>query len=283
MLPTPDTSHVSFSTIYEPAEDSYFFLDTLSSTTETAWLTSHFSNRSHSSPSSTVPLAVEIGTGSGIIIAFLAAHAQTILGSAVVALGVDANIHACVATWRTVEKAVGEQCAATGGAGSVHSVYADSIAGDLSGMLKPHSVDLLVCNPPYVPSETVPELPSNKFSSSTDPSALESEPATNLPKSYASRFEHESHLLRLTYDGGTDGMQVTNRLLQQLRRVLSLRGVAYILLCARNRPEEVKEQIRGWEDGTWRAETAGRSGRKAGWERLEILRIWRDGAIPAKE
>ena len=27
MLPTPDTSHVSFDTIYEPSEDSYLFLD----------------------------------------------------------------------------------------------------------------------------------------------------------------------------------------------------------------------------------------------------------------
>ena len=50
-----------------------------------------------------------------------------------------------------------------------------------------------------------------------------------------------------------------------------------MLLCAGNRPEEVKERIRGWAGGgRWRAETVGTSGRRAGWERLQIVRIWRE-------
>lgn len=299
MLPTPDTSHVSFNTIYEPAEDSYFFLDTLSSTSETAWLTSRFSSSALSSPCESesqsqssshpptpnpnptststtrvsgpsVPLAVEIGTGSGILVAFLAAHARTILGSEVVALGVDANRHACIATRETVEKAISmqrETATATTTAGQ--SIYTASVTGDLSGMLRYETVDILLCNPPYVPSETVPDLP-------TPATFLSSWSDTNPSSNYSSRFEQENHLLRLTYDGGTDGMEVTFRLLRQLNGVLSRRGVAYILLCARNRPEQVREWIRGLDGGgVWRVEVVGRSGRRAGWERLEIVRIWR--------
>ena len=68
-------------------------------------------------------------------------------------------------------------------------------------------------------------------------------------------------------------METTGRLLDGLPRVLSDRGCAYVLLCAQNRPEEVKERVRR---GGWEVETVGSSGMKAGWEKLQIIRIWRD-------
>jgi len=75
-------------------------------------------------------------------------------------------------------------------------------------------------------------------------------------------------------------MEITNRLLKQIPQVLSERGVAYVLFCRGNRPEEVKTWIRGWEafaggKWKWQAETVGSSGKTAGWEKLEIVRIWR--------
>jgi release factor glutamine methyltransferase len=47
------------------------------------------------------------------------------------------------------------------------------------------------------------------------------------------------------------------------------------MFCARNEPEEVKARIEQEWGGRWRVETVGRSGKTAGWEKLEILRIWR--------
>jgi len=47
-----------------------------------------------------------------------------------------------------------------------------------------------------------------------------------------------------------------------------------VLLCAQNKPEAVKASIRAWS-GNWCAETVGSSGKKAGWEKLVIVRIWR--------
>jgi release factor glutamine methyltransferase len=94
-------------------------------------------------------------------------------------------------------------------------------------------------------------------------------------------------LLELSYAGGLDGMEVTNRLLSQIPGMLSPRGVAYVLFCRGNRPEEVKRGIAAWEGGRregrewkWRAETVGSSGKTAGWEKLEIVRIWREWEGP---
>jgi release factor glutamine methyltransferase len=71
-------------------------------------------------------------------------------------------------------------------------------------------------------------------------------------------------------------METTDKLLDAIPEALDPnRGVAYVLLCAQNRPEEVKSRIRGWGGG-WKAETVGNSGVQAGWEKLVIVRIWRD-------
>lgn len=240
MLPTPDTSHVSFATIYEPAEDSYLLLDTLSSPAETTWLQARFQRH--------LPLVAEVGTGSGVVIAFLTANAEHIFGRPVMSMGVDVNTNACKATKQTILKAIYDQ--------SSGSSYLSSVCSDLCSNLRPKSVDVLVFNPPYVPSEQLPLLP-------------------NVDRVYRDRFEHDSHLLSLSYDGGEDGMETTNRLLAQIPSVLSAHGVAYVLLCAQNKPDRVKASIQELPDGPWLVETVGTSGKKAGWEKLQIIRIWR--------
>ena len=115
-------------------------------------------------------------------------------------------------------------------------------------------VDVLVFNPPYVPTEELPDL--------------------NVMEKRAPSWEEDSRLLALSYAGGKEGMETTDRLLDALPGILSARGCAYILLCAQNRPEVVKERIRGWGGG-WGVETAATSGKKGGWEKLQIIRIWR--------
>lgn len=250
MLPTPSTSHVSYDRIYEPAEDSYLLLDTLASPSETAFLHNRFP---HDSPS---PLVLEVGTGSGVVLAFATAHSNTIFGrSDVLSLGTDINTFACQATSETVKRAIQDNQT---GPASTPSLLLDTIVGDLGSALRATCVDVLIFNPPYVPTEALP-VPSTTDSLSVTPSEL---------------FERDSHLLSLSYAGGADGMETADRLLAELPKVLSNRGLAYILLCAQNKPEEVKARIRAWSGG-WQVETATSSGKKAGWEKLVVLRIWR--------
>jgi release factor glutamine methyltransferase len=224
MLPTPSTSHVSFNNIYEPAEDSYLLLDTLSAASETEFLSTRF-------PSSTPsPLVLEVGVGSGVVLAFVAAKAAA----------------------RTVDLALG---GITSESRPGPTSFGVDVA-DLASAVREKEVDVLIFNPPYVPTEDLP-VP-------LDEAAMSSQAV----------FERDSKLLELSYAGGADGMETTDRLLDQLPSILSERGVAYVLLCAQNKPEAVKASIRA-RPGGWSAETVGSSGKKAGWEKLVILRIWR--------
>ncbi|WYZ34409.1 hypothetical protein EsH8_I_000685 [Colletotrichum jinshuiense] len=257
MLPTPDTSHVPFERVYEPAEDSYLLLDTLSAPSETAFLTSRFGTGSPSSTSAAAPtpLVVEIGTGSGVVVAFIAAQAHKIFGTRdVLTAGVDLNGFACRATNATVSRARAENPA------TCSNAWLGAAMGDLTGPLRPGCVDVLVFNPPYVPS---PELPAQSSE-------------TLVAGERKTTFDEDSYLLSLSYAGGRDGMETTDRLIEALPGVLSERGCAYILLCAQNKPQEVKSRIEEFGDG-WRAMTVGESGKQAGWEKLQIIRVWRDG------
>jgi release factor glutamine methyltransferase len=259
MLPTPSTSHVDYSHIYEPAEDSYLLLDTLSSPSEKAFFRDHFAAFSPDGQASPSLSVLEVGTGSGVVLAFATANAAEIFGRTDVgALGTDLNPFACRATAKTSDVAIKDTRAAGGGAG----VFLDSLGSDLTSALRAGSVDVLIFNPPYVPTE---ELPAQQIL----------DPPSSTAMTSSARFERDSHLLALSYAGGQDGMETTNRLLEQLPQILSARGVAYVLLCAQNRPEQVIHGIRAWQGGHWLAEKVADSGMKAGWEKLCIVRIER--------
>ncbi|CAO1597100.1 S-adenosylmethionine-dependent methyltransferase [Xanthoria calcicola] len=260
MLPTPSTSHVDFDRVYEPAEDSFLLLDTLSSTNEVSFLTERFGRRNNGATRSTPPLVVEIGTGSGVVLAFLTAHAETLFGiSDILSLGIDINHSACKASLQTVEKACGDVTDGLrdaprqeGGTGFLLT----AVIGDLASAIRPGSADVLIFNPPYVPTSDVPTA----FAADGEKQAC---------------LDADSDMLSLSYAGGIDGMEVTNRLLEQLPSVLNAdRGIAYILLCKQNKPDEVTQRIRQW-DAPWRVDVVGQSGRQGGWEKLQILRIRR--------
>lgn len=253
MLPTPSTSHVCFDRVYEPAEDSYLLLDTLSSSSESAFLSERF-------PSSVAPpLVLEVGVGSGVVLAFVAANARSIFGRCdILTLGTDINSFACQAASQTVTTAIKEKEQL-----SDRSLFLDVVNGDLASSVRPHSIDVFIFNPPYVPAE-LPDFTRHAHYNA-------------VPEGKAkTSFEQDSYLLELSYAGGEDGMVVTNRMLEQIPDILSeRRGVGYVLLCAQNKPEVVKQEIRDWGSG-WQAETVGKSGKKAGWEKLHIVRIWKE-------
>lgn len=233
MLPTPNTDHIDPLTTYSPAEDSYLILDTLQ--TQHTFLTTRFP------AASPTPLVLELGTGSGIISAFIGTNPTALFGRPDIhQMGTDVNTLACAATAQSLRVA-----------SPANNHFLAALRADLFAPLRPAVVDVLVFNPPYVPTSDLPAM---------------------LPVKGASAYDEESRLLALTYAGGVDGMEVTRRVFAGLGEVLSERGVAYVLLCAGNRPEAV---VRGLSGEGWTCEQVGGSGKRGGIEKLGVWRIWR--------
>jgi release factor glutamine methyltransferase len=277
MLPTPPTPNLP-ETIYPPSEDSYLVLDTLSCASETAFLHERFSPATQTANTSPSPLVVDVGTGSGILLALVLAHAHTLLGRTdVLGLGIDVNPDACTYAGHTVQRTCSEvqqqqHSTSNRSDSSKPGTYLTTLHTSLLSAIRPHTIDMLVFNPPYVPTDTLPAAAAPALTAIAAAAAAVQE----------SEFERTSRLLALTYAGGKDGMQVTNAVLDDLARVLSPRGVAYVLLCKANRVEEVIGRVHAWNgvkdqdgEGRWAAEVVGTSGLQAGWEKLVVVRIWR--------
>lgn len=268
MLPTPSTSHVNTNRIYDPAEDSFLLLDTLSSKTEVEFLKARFIRRTGQATeleSLSPPLVLEVGTGSGVILAFVIAHATEIFGRAdLLSLGTDINRYACQASAQTVQQTCRDKTTnnTIRTANAIHPLAI--LNADLTAPIRSGMVDLLIFNPPYVPTSKLPGVVA------TD---AENDEATS--RAGKSTFENDFDMLALSYAGGVNGMEVTSRLLDQIPFILSkTRGVAYILLCRQNRPDKVVQQIRQWGPD-WAVSVVGHSGKTGGWEKLQIIRICR--------
>uniref|UniRef100_A0A182MRL3 Methyltransferase HEMK2 n=1 Tax=Anopheles culicifacies TaxID=139723 RepID=A0A182MRL3_9DIPT len=181
-----------YDTVYEPSEDSFLLLDALEDELEAI-------------KARTPSLCVEIGPGSGVLIVALEKHLPARTSHFV---GVDINPNACRMTQKT--------CQLNGS--SVDVVNMDLLAG-----IRPGCVDLLVFNPPYVPTQpTIDSLEEHidEFHISGDDQ--------NLVHAWA---------------GGVDGRIVTDRVLADLNRILSPEGIFYLLLLKENKPVEVLKQL----------------------------------------
>ena len=271
MLPTPSTSHVDFDQVYEPAEDSFVLLDTLSSPAEISFLTARFGENAQSlgpHRNSLSPLIVEIGTGSGVVLAFITANSQKLFGRTdILSLGVDINPFACQATVRTVEQAClngHHKPSRSPQSGLLLAI----LNADLAKAIRPETVDVIIFNPPYVPTECVPQPPILQVQDITE----------QRNSSEGAKMASDTDFLSLSYAGGVDGMEITAKLLERLPDILTPdRGVAYILLCKQNNPLEVVQSIKRWGSG-WAIEIVGSSGKIGGWERLQVIRISRTSA-----
>ena len=264
ILPTPSTSHIDLSRIYEPAEDSFLLLDTLSSPSEIDFLVEKFSHSPDvevKNSARLAPLILEVGTGSGVVLAFITAHVQRILGRVdVLTLGIDINKFACAATEQTVLQACRETSSTAGDRHSGHGLLLTCLNADLTDCMRHSIIDILIFNPPYVPTAELPRLHNNH---------------DNASVSESNQSDEDSQLLSVAYAGGKDGMEVTDRLLDKLPSILNKeRGVAYILFCKQNKPDLTKQRLEEWGKG-WSVEVIGQSGKTGGWEKLQIMRICR--------
>jgi len=185
-MDTPDFSHLTtadYENIYEPSEDSFFLLDALEK---------DLSNILDQDP----VICVELGPGSGILVTALAKYTKAYC------LAVDISPFACKATQKTA---------------AINNVTVDLVNGNLLKSFRDNSIDLLIFNPPYVPSR------------------LEE------TENFEADVQHSSQSIVQTWAGGISGREVIDQFLSDLERVLAPNGVVYLLLLQENRPDEIVE------------------------------------------
>lgn len=188
-FPTPDISHLKrsdYEKIYEPDSDSFLLLDALELRYET------IVERKAS-------IVVEFGPGSGLATAFLGKYFSS---RPIYFLDIEINRFACETTIRTFRQ---------NGLNEKHSL--DLVQSDLALCLIDRlesKVDLLIFNPPYVPSET-------------------SNVATDIERTFA---------------GGENGFEVIQRAIEQAARLLSDSGLFYMVALEQNDENRIEQLAR---------------------------------------
>ncbi|KAL7751123.1 S-adenosylmethionine-dependent methyltransferase [Sorochytrium milnesiophthora] len=224
MLPTPDLSHIKsadYDQVYEPAEDTFLLMDALES--DWAWLRARLGDNAQ--------VCLEVGPGSGCVSTFCAMH----FFKQCAYLAVDINPRASAMTVRTAMQ---------------NKVVVEAVQGYL---LTPflrrlhRSVDVLIFNPPYVPT-----------------------PSEEVYWPQAGRNETDE-IIAASWAGGERGREVIDCLIPTVQDILSDVGVFYMVLLKQNRPEEVAERMRA--AGGFLMEIV--AARKAGREHLLVAKFYR--------
>ncbi|KAL5534632.1 hypothetical protein ACEPAG_1095 [Sanghuangporus baumii] len=219
MLPTPDLSHLThedYERVYEPAEDTFILLDALEADAE---------ELREAKPR----ICFEIGSGSGCVSTF----AAKILGpSECLYLCTDINKYAARCTHLT---------------GRQNNVTLDPVLSSLSDAFdqrfrKCGGVDLLIFNPPYVPT--------------ADEEAINAQDDANIAGAWA---------------GGKLGMEITNQVLTNVKDILSRSGRLYLVAVKWNDVPSIQKRM-AIEQGL---ESKVVLERRAGREYLYVLKFFR--------
>ncbi|CAE6432826.1 unnamed protein product [Rhizoctonia solani] len=217
MIPTPDLSHLTkddFMRVYEPAEDTFLLLDALEEDVD------HLRGLKPG-------VCVEVGSGSGCVSAFLG---RILENEPCLIITTDINPRAVKCTEST---------------GRQNGVLLNPVICDLLQPLKSRlhgQIDVLVFNPPYVPTE--------------EEEAIIAQSQGEIAGAWA---------------GGFDGMAVTNRLLDELDSVLSPKGCFYLVALKQNDPPGIIARMRE----EWSLDGKVILQRRAGREHLFIIRFTR--------
>jgi release factor glutamine methyltransferase len=203
--PTPSLDHFKrddYRNFYEPAEDSFLFLDGL---TKDRQLLQELNPK----------VILEIGPGSGVVIVFLAQLLAKLRpqGSRLF-YACDINRHALDATQQTV--------AHNGGAALGHF---ELINADRATPLMPRlqgSVDIALCNPPYVPTEE------------------DDAPDDGAEWTRA----QQGRDLWAAWSGGRGGVALTEHVIKDWAHLLSAQGTGWLIALEEQLPAIVKTATR---------------------------------------
>lgn len=179
-----------FQKVYEPADDTFLLLDALENDLDTLRKNAH--------------ICLECGCGSGTVITALSIALDQDRDPSRLMLATDINDHACKTT---------KKCATYHGQNNVQAIRTN-LAESLVDRLE-DSVDLMVFNPPYVPTEDDEVLPGS------------------------SQLQH-------SWAGGEQGRALINIFLKAYvpRMMRKPDGVTYMIALHQNNIDELKDYLK---------------------------------------
>ena len=244
-LPTP--VYKLGNTVYEPAEDTFLFMDSLQQDLP-LWLSPaaekiyiedrtpvQSSKRKMVSPSPRgVKIILEVGVGSGVLVTFasqLVRRHQWIP----LCFGTDINPAAASNAADTAQRN-----------GVTLHVVVGSLVFPLLHQLY-NRVDLLLFNPPYVPTTSIEMKRAQSLSANASTAASKRHEKEGTSGKKNEKHEDEEcvdDIISAAWAGGKDGMEVTNLLLPLLPSLLSPGGRFYLLAVHENNPDNIMLQMR---------------------------------------
>lgn len=177
-----------FQDIYEPSDDSYLLMDTLKYELEYGGI-----------PVDRALVCLEIGSGSGVVSACLRQLFHQRCDEIMINYVSDVNPKALQATLQTLQAASSD----------AHPVL-EAVRCDLVSALPDLPCDVLIFNPPYVPTPDE---------------------------------EVGSHSIEAAWAGGKDGRRVVDRALPYMARLLQPASVGYLVTVDDNRPHELAQEF----------------------------------------
>jgi len=180
--------------IYPPSEDTFLLVDA-------SW-----EHRKEWMRKERAAVVVEVGSGSGYVLASIHAMTERIGAKTPVLVACDVGRNACEATVETANQHGCEE--------RMLVVQDDLARGFRRRMKEGFAADLLLCNPPYVPTEE------------------EEADRDDIARAWA---------------GGRRGRRVIDRFVEHAGNMLDENGIALLVALQENDPEDVCEAFRGFE------------------------------------
>lgn len=179
-------------------------------------------------------LLMEIGSGSGCIISYLATRLRPLITCSIAS---DLNLRALQATKKTALK---------------YDAVIDVVWTSLiNGLVEREPFDIIIFNPPYVPSECTPEI--------------------HNPKASLISKVKEEDIIDAAWAGGDKGRCWIDLLLPHIARYLARHGFLYLIVSETNEPK----QLRAWAKESLGLDSQEVLRRKSSLELLYVIKFWR--------
>ena len=209
-LPTP--VYEEDENVYSPSHDTFLLMDALQDDLQGDDLPLSFRQGNN--------ICVEVGSGTGTVITFIALLHKALQIPLGLYFATDINPHACLAIQKT-------SCRN----GVSVSVCRGNLASPLLLRLQ-RKVDLLVFNPPYVPTTSAEVVMAQK-----------QQRGRKSQESEGEEEEEEAAGVDASWAGGKDGREVLDRFLPQIPQLLSKEGRCYLVVLEENLPKEIEARM----------------------------------------